>query len=77
MRGLAGTAFNAGKEVALDAFIGGRIGFTAMAGVVEDLLTQLSGQGGLQTAADCLDTVLQMDRHARAQAAGIVAARER
>ena len=71
--GLAGAAFNAAKEVALDAFIAGRIGFTAMAPVVEATLTQLSGQGGLQKAPDCLDTVLEMDRTARARAEAIVA----
>ena len=73
--GLAGAAFNAAKEIALDAFIAGRIGFTAMAGVVEEALTQLSGQGGLQKAPDCLDTVLEMDRAARARTAEIVAAK--
>jgi len=73
--GLSGAAFNAAKEIALDAFIAGRIGFTAMAGVVEEVLTQLSGQGGLQNAPDCLDTVLEMDRAARARTAGIIAAK--
>ncbi len=33
--GLAGAVFNAAKETALDGFIDGRLGFAAMAGVVE------------------------------------------
>ncbi|MBP6736600.1 MAG: 1-deoxy-D-xylulose-5-phosphate reductoisomerase, partial [Rhodobacteraceae bacterium] len=36
VRGLAGAAFNAAKEIALDRFIAGQLGFMAMAGVVED-----------------------------------------
>jgi 1-deoxy-D-xylulose-5-phosphate reductoisomerase len=70
--GLAGAAFNAAKEAALYAFIAGRIGFTAMAGVVEEVLTQLSAGGGLQKAPDSLDTVLETDRAARARAEHVV-----
>ncbi len=70
--GLAGAAFNAAKETALDAFVAGRIGFTAMAHLVEDTLTQLSGQGGLGAAADSLDKVQAMDAEARRVAAGLV-----
>ena len=70
--GLAGAAFNAAKETALDAFVAGRIGFTAMAQLVEDTLTQLSGQGGLGAAADSLDKVQAMDAEARRVAAGLV-----
>ena len=73
--GRAGAAFNAAKEAALDAFIAGRIGFTAMAAVVEEVLTQLSAREGLQKAPDCLDTVLETDRAARARAEAIVAAK--
>lgn len=67
--GLAGAAFNAAKEVALDGFIAGAIGFTDMAGVVEDVLDRLSGQGGLEMPAANLDMVLDMDRRARRLAA--------
>jgi len=73
--GLHGAAFNAAKEAALNAFIAGRIGFTAMAGVVEDVLTQLSGQGGLGQSPDSLDMVLMADQAARDCAAGILARR--
>ena len=34
-RGLAGAVFNAAKEVALDSFIDGKLGFMQMAAVVE------------------------------------------
>ena len=63
--GLAGAAFNAAKEVALDAFIADAIRFTDMAGVVEGVLDRLSGLGGLEKPAESLDMVLDMDRTAR------------
>ena len=43
-RGLAGAAFNAAKEVALDLFIAGRIGFMDMAGLVEHSLAKVSAE---------------------------------
>jgi 1-deoxy-D-xylulose-5-phosphate reductoisomerase len=78
--GLAGAAFNAAKEAALDAFIAGAIRFPAMAGVVEDVLDRLSGQGGLEKCPTSLDMVLDMDRTARrlaAEAMAVPAAAER
>jgi 1-deoxy-D-xylulose-5-phosphate reductoisomerase len=74
-RGLAGAAFNAAKEVALDAFLARRIGFLAMAAVVEDVLDRLSAESGLQIAADTLENVLTMDNLARVRAAEAVARR--
>jgi 1-deoxy-D-xylulose-5-phosphate reductoisomerase len=67
MGGLAGCAFTAAKEVALDGFIAGQLRFTDMAAVVEDTLTQLSGES-LGIAASDLDMVLDMDQHARKRA---------
>ena len=67
-RGLSGAAFNAAKEIALDHFIGGSLGFAAMAGVVEDTLAALSGQHGLGNAPNSLDDVLAMDACARVEA---------
>lgn len=64
-RGLAGAAFNAAKEIALDHFIGGGIGFADMAGVVEDTLAALSRGDGLGKAPVALDEVLEMDGTAR------------
>ena len=64
-RGLSGAAFNAAKEVALDHFLARRIGFADMAGVVEDVLAQVSGQPGFTNAPDSLEKVLWMDHLAR------------
>lgn len=72
--GLCGAAFNAAKEVALDAFIAGRIGFTRMAPVVEQVLDRLSGQTALGKRPESLDMVLDMDRAARRVADEILAA---
>ncbi len=74
VRGLAGAAFNAAKEIALDHFIGGGIGFADMAGVVENTLSVLSRGECLGNAPICLDDVLNMDGEARAEAARQAAA---
>lgn len=71
--GLSGAAFNAAKEAALDAFIAGRIPFTAMAEVVERVLDRMSGTGGLGKTPDNLDMVLEMDGQARRLAADMAA----
>ena len=76
MGGLAGAAFNAAKEVALDRFIGGQIGFLAMAGIVETVLERLSAETGLGNAAVSLDTVLEMDHLARVWAHEAIRARQ-
>ncbi|MFC7703742.1 1-deoxy-D-xylulose-5-phosphate reductoisomerase [Plastorhodobacter daqingensis] len=73
--GLAGAAFNAAKEIALDHFIAGRIAFPAMAEVVEEVLARPSVAQGFTTAADSLDSVLAMDHLARRQAAEVIASR--
>jgi 1-deoxy-D-xylulose-5-phosphate reductoisomerase len=44
VRGLAGAAFNAAKEVALDHFLAGSLGFMQMAEVVEQALARLSSE---------------------------------
>ncbi len=66
--GLAGAAFNAAKETALDLFIAGRIGFTEMAGVVEAVLDKLSAECRLAGAEVELDNVLGIDHLARQMA---------
>ncbi|MCX7888132.1 MAG: 1-deoxy-D-xylulose-5-phosphate reductoisomerase [Rhodobacteraceae bacterium] len=63
--GLAGAAFTAAKEAALDAFIEGTIRFTDMAAVVAEVLARLSGSSGLGIAPASLDNVADMDREAR------------
>ena len=74
VRGFAGTVFNAAKEVALDAFLAGRIGFPDMAGVVEDALGRISALHRLHNAPVGLEDVLDMDHLAR-QEAGLAADR--
>lgn len=63
--GLAGAAFNAAKEQALDAFLSREIGFLQMAQVVEATLDQLSVEIRHSSAEINLDMVLQMDHLAR------------
>ncbi|WP_394199678.1 1-deoxy-D-xylulose-5-phosphate reductoisomerase [Litoreibacter albidus] len=63
--GLAGAAFNAAKEAALDAFIAGQIGFLDMARLVDEVLNRLQGQNGLSCDILSLDKVLETDHLAR------------
>lgn len=67
-RGLAGAVFNAAKEVALDLFIAGRIGFLDMGHLVEDTLDALSGEIGIGYAALTLEDVQRADHLARIRA---------
>ncbi|WP_224824739.1 1-deoxy-D-xylulose-5-phosphate reductoisomerase [Cognatishimia sp. MH4019] len=73
--GLAGAAFNAAKERALDGFIAGHIKFTEMASVVEHALDAISAQSGLINATISLDNVLRVDHLARQEADAAIAAR--
>ncbi|HHH89185.1 MAG TPA: 1-deoxy-D-xylulose-5-phosphate reductoisomerase [Aliiroseovarius sp.] len=70
--GLAGAVFNAAKETALDAFIGGRIGFMDMARLVERVLER--GIPGLEGATMTLDMVAGADHMARQAAGEIISA---
>lgn len=63
--GLAGAAFNAAKEAALDGFLTGRVRFTGMADVVERTLDRLDASGGLGNAEITLDNVGRTDAEAR------------
>ena len=71
--GQSGAAFNAAKEIALDAFIAGRIGFLDMAGFVEDVLDKMWSSDGLNRAANSLDDILETDRLARRRASDLIA----
>ncbi|SEB85973.1 1-deoxy-D-xylulose-5-phosphate reductoisomerase [Rhodobacter sp. 24-YEA-8] len=73
VRGLAGAAFNAAKEIALDLFLADKIGFMDMARLVEATLTRLSSDSGLHKDAGSLEDVLAMDHLARIRAAEIAA----
>lgn len=71
-RGLAGAAFNAAKEQALDYFLEGRIGFMAMGDLVEEVLQRLSGQFASAAAVMTLDEVVETDHLARKTAQDLV-----
>jgi len=71
--GQAGAIFNAAKERALDGFISGEIGFLEMAGVVEDVLTQMSSPSGHNEGAIPLDKIAETDHLARVRAGEIIA----
>lgn len=68
VRGQAGAAFNAAKEIALDHFIAGGLGFQQMAGLVEETLSRISSECRLGNAATSLEDVLAMDHLARVRA---------
>ncbi len=67
-RGLAGAAFNAAKEVALDHFLAGGIGFMQMAEVVEAVLAALDGELSKEIGQMTLEDVQGMDHLARVRA---------
>ena len=71
-RGLSGAAFNAAKEIALDGFLDGRLGFLGMAAAVEETLARLDAAGGLTNPPSSLDTVLEMDHLARREAEAVI-----
>lgn len=66
--GLAGAAFNAAKEVALDCFIAGGLGFAQMAGLVEATLARLSSDIRLGKAVEGLEDVQAADHLTRVRA---------
>ena len=68
IRGLAGAVFNAAKEVALDQFVAGEIGFLDMGHLVEDTLNTVSGELSLGIAALTLEDVQGADHLARVRA---------
>ncbi|MCC7319754.1 MAG: 1-deoxy-D-xylulose-5-phosphate reductoisomerase [Rubellimicrobium sp.] len=70
--GTMGAVFNAAKEVALDAFLAGRIAFTAMSVVVERTLDRMLPEAGPQGAAMTLDLVMGTDHLARIRAGEII-----
>jgi 1-deoxy-D-xylulose-5-phosphate reductoisomerase len=74
-RGLAGAAFNAAKEVALDHFLAGGLGFMDMAGVVEAVLEALDPDLGKENATMTLEDVQAVDHLARRRAGEIARGR--
>ncbi|WP_299933574.1 1-deoxy-D-xylulose-5-phosphate reductoisomerase [uncultured Pelagimonas sp.] len=71
--GLMGAVFNAAKERALDAFIAEQITFPRMAGVVEEVLSDLSTYESHNPAEITLDKVAEADHLARVRADEIMA----
>ncbi|NHB77359.1 1-deoxy-D-xylulose-5-phosphate reductoisomerase [Rhodobacter calidifons] len=74
-RGLAGAAFNAAKEIALDHFLAGGIGFMDMGRVVEATLAALDPDLGRENDRMTLEDVQAVDHLAR-QRAGEIARRQ-
>ena len=73
-RGVAGAAFNAAKEVALDRFLEGGIGFMTMAAVVEETLARLLSDMRLERDVLTLDDIQGADLLARQRAGEIALA---
>ena len=65
--GLAGAAFNAAKEEALDNFLDHKLSFLGMADVVKATIDELSSKNQLSSELE-LDTVLEIDSYARSVA---------
>lgn len=68
VRGAAGGVFTAAKEVALDLFLAGQIGFMDMSAVVEATLDRLSGEIVMNNAPPTLAAVLEIDHLTRMRA---------
>jgi 1-deoxy-D-xylulose-5-phosphate reductoisomerase len=66
--GTAPAVLNAANEVAVAAFLDGKLRYTAIAQVIEDVLARIPA-----AAADSLEAVLEADRSARSTAADRVA----
>ncbi len=62
--GLAGAAFNAAKEEALDNFLDRKLGFLGMADVVRATMDELSSRNQLSSEVD-IETVIEIDLQAR------------
>ena len=65
--GLAGAAFNAAKEEALDNFIDHKLSFLGMADVVRATMDELSSKNELSYEVE-LDAVMEIDMRARSVA---------
>lgn len=65
--GAAPATFNAANEVAVKAFLEGKVTFTGMSDVVAGTLSALDGR-----PADTLEEILRVDRDARRHAASLV-----
>ena len=66
--GMAPAWLNAANEVAVEAFLAGRIGWAAIAEVIEEVLDSYDGRGHSGKQGATLDVVLEADRRARDRA---------
>jgi 1-deoxy-D-xylulose-5-phosphate reductoisomerase len=71
--GLQGAIMNAAEETAFHAFVDGRIGFLDMADIAEAVMDRLVST----PAASGMDDVFAADEAARAEAADVIAAKEK
>jgi 1-deoxy-D-xylulose-5-phosphate reductoisomerase len=69
--GTAMVALNAANEVAVDAFLAGRLAFPAIARIIDETLSAHDVQ-----RAETLEVVRESDRHARAHAANLASSLE-
>lgn len=67
--GLQGAVLNAAKEVALESFIAGGLGFLDMAVITESVMEQMAGQ----PPASSMDDVFAADQEARDRASVLIA----
>lgn len=72
--GGAGAVLNASKEIALDAFLDGHIGFLDMAQCVEATLNTLHQKAEIVAPVNGIEAIILLDEHARAVARSQVAA---
>ena len=70
--GGAPTVLNAANEVAVGAFLTGRLGFLSIAALVEDTLNRIDSTSGLETPTS-LESVLSLDALSRTVAAELLA----
>lgn len=66
--GTAPAVLNAANEVAVQAFLDGRVRFTGIARIVKAVLERMSSE-----AAESVDHILEADRRARSAAASVIA----
>ncbi len=71
--GAAGAVLNAAKEIALDAFLDGEIGFVDMAICVEVTLSKLQVQAENIAKIDGIDAIILIDKEARSVARAYIA----
>ncbi|QXT38474.1 1-deoxy-D-xylulose-5-phosphate reductoisomerase [Gymnodinialimonas ceratoperidinii] len=74
--GAHGCVFNAAKEIALDGFLAGSVGFMDMSAVVAETLDAMSSRASLSNAPQTLEDVLNIDHMARETAQRIIEQRK-